>query len=93
LIGPRLAANFLGADHMTPTDAVWIAKDAVAPGSMGLDKTVAAVRSYLGAFLDANLQGKPWDALLLGPSPDFPGVEVVTQNHSLCSLISAEGSE
>jgi dienelactone hydrolase len=85
LQGPRLALNFLGADHMTPTDGIWIAKGAIAQGDMGLDKTVTAVRSFVAAFLDANLQHKRWDALLSGPSIDFPSVEVVTQNQPICS--------
>lgn len=85
LQGPRLALNFLGADNMTPTDGIWIAKGAIAQGDMGLDKTVTAVRSFVAAFLDANLQYKRWDALLSGPSIDFPSVEVVTQNQPICS--------
>ncbi len=85
LQGPRLALNFLGADHMTPTDGIWIAKGGPAQGDMGLDKTVTAVRSFVAAFLDVNLQYKRWDALLSGPSIDFPSVEVVTQNQPICS--------
>lgn len=84
--GPRLAVNFLGADHMTPTDGVWIAKGAIPAGDMGMDKTVSALRRYVSAFLDANLRGTAWDAMLLGPSADFPAAMVTTQNQSLCGV-------
>jgi hypothetical protein len=51
---------------------------------MGRDKTVAAVRDYIAAFLDANLQGKAADRLLTGPSSDYPDAAVTTQKQSLC---------
>jgi len=34
---------------------------------MGPDKTIAAMRDYIAAFLDTNLLGKPSDRLLTGP--------------------------
>src|SRR6266566_8253369 len=42
LRGPRLAVNLRGAEHLTPSDAVWLAKDAIATGAMGPEKTMAA---------------------------------------------------
>ena len=83
LRGPRLAVNLRGAEHLTPSDAVWLAKDAIATGAMGPEKTMAAVRNYIAAFLDANLRGKPFDPLLIGPSSDFPDADVTTQNELL----------
>jgi pimeloyl-ACP methyl ester carboxylesterase len=84
LKGPRLAVNFLGADHMTPTDGIWIAKGAIAPGDMGSDKTISAVRDYVAAFFDAHLRNQPWDPLLLGPSSKYPSAIVTGQNQGLC---------
>ncbi len=84
LRGTRLAVNFKGAEHITPTDAVWLAKGAIRTSAMGRDKTVAAVRDYIAAFLDANLQGKAADRLLTGPSSDYPDAAVTTQKQSLC---------
>ena len=55
LHGTRLAVNLKGAEHITPTDAVWLAGGAIRTGNMGLDKTIATVRDYIAAFLDSNL--------------------------------------
>jgi dienelactone hydrolase len=84
LQGPRLAVNLQGAEHVTLSDAVWIARDAVHTGTMGPDKTVAAVRDYIAAFLDANLRGNSMGPLLMGPSSDYPDAVVTTQGTSLC---------
>jgi dienelactone hydrolase len=83
LHGPRLAVILPGAEHLTPSDAVWLAKGAVKTGNMGPEKTMAVLRNYIAAFLDANLRGKPLDPLLTGPSPDYPEVVVTTQNQLL----------
>jgi dienelactone hydrolase len=85
LHGPRLAVNFQGAEHVTPSDAVWLAKDAVRTGIMGPEKTIGAVRDYIAAFLDTNLRGKPSSTLLRGPSSDYPDAAVTTQKQLLCS--------
>jgi dienelactone hydrolase len=84
LRGPRLAVNLKGAEHLTPSDAVWLAKGAIRTGDMGPDKTVAAMRHYIAAFLDANLRGTPVDDLLTGPSSDYPDAALTTQQQSLC---------
>jgi hypothetical protein len=83
LRGPRLAVNLRGAEHVTPSDLVWLAKGGDKTGSMGPDKTIAAVRSYIAAFLDANLRGRPLDPLLKRPSPEYPDAAVTTQRESL----------
>jgi hypothetical protein len=51
---------------------------------MGAEKTTAAIRDYIAAFLDANLRGKPLDPLLAGPSSDYPDAVVTTQEELLC---------
>jgi len=83
LRGPRLAVNLRGAEHVTPSDLVWLAKGAVKTGSMGPDKTIAAMRSYIAAFLDANLRGQPMSPLLKGPSSEYPDAVVTTEKQSL----------
>jgi hypothetical protein len=52
---------------------------------MGPEKAVKAVRDYITAFLDANLQNKAPDPLLTGPSAEYPDAAVTTQTQSLCS--------
>jgi hypothetical protein len=83
LRGPRLAVNLKGAEHVTPSDALWLAAGAIKTGDMGPDKTIAAVRDYIAAFLDTNLLGKPADPLLTGPSSECRDAEVITQNELL----------
>lgn len=83
LQGPRLIVNLKGAEHVTPSDEVWLAKDVISTGTMGPEKTVAALREYIAAFLDANLLGKPTDPVLTGPSSEYPDAEVITENEPL----------
>lgn len=56
LKGPRFAVNFEGAEHLMPSDAVWLARNAVKTGTMGPDKAVSAVRNYIADFLDVSLR-------------------------------------
>lgn len=84
LRGPRLAVNLKGAEHVTPSDAVWLAKYAVKTGSMGPQKTIAAVRAYVAAFLDANLRGLPASRLLRKDTREYPDVVITTQQQSPC---------
>ena len=83
LQGPRLIVNLKGAEHVTPSDEVWLAKDAIRTGTMGPEKTIAALREYIAAFLDANLLGKPADPILTGLSSEYPDAQVITQNEPL----------
>jgi predicted dienelactone hydrolase len=83
LRGPRTAVNLHGAEHLTTTDAVWLAVGAIKTGTMGPDRTVAAIRNYVAAFLDANLLGKAAGPLLTGPSSEFPDATVTTRKESL----------
>jgi dienelactone hydrolase len=85
LRGPRFAVNLKGAEHLTPSDAVWLAEGAIKTGPMGPEKTIEALRNYIAAFLDTNLRSKPFDPLLTGPSSDYPDAAVTTQKQLLCS--------
>ncbi|HKE87360.1 MAG TPA: choice-of-anchor D domain-containing protein [Vicinamibacterales bacterium] len=78
LRGPRLALNLRGSEHATPSDAVWLASGAVMTGTMTPGRTVAAIRDYVAAFLDAQLQGRPTSRLLMQPSAVYPDVEVTS---------------
>ena len=88
LRGARVAVVFRGAEHLTPSDAVWLG-DSVPPlhvetGTMGQERTVAATRNYVAAFFEAHLLGKPGGLLLNGLSTEFADAAITTQAHSLC---------
>jgi hypothetical protein len=83
LQGPRLAVNLTGAEHVTPSDAVWLARGAIKTGAISPEKTIAVVRDYIAAFLDANLRGKSLDPLLKGLSSEYSDAIVTTQQQSL----------
>jgi len=85
LRGPRLSVNLSGAEHLAPSDAVWLAKGAIETGSMGPEGTVAAIRDHIAAFLDTNLRGRPSDPRLTGLSADYPDAVAVRQGPSSCS--------
>lgn len=90
LRGPRQAVNLQGAEHVAPSDAVWLAKYAINTGTASPDKTVAAIRDYIAAFLDSNLRDRPMDVLLTGTSSDYPDAQVITQEQSLCGRTAVE---
>jgi pimeloyl-ACP methyl ester carboxylesterase len=83
LRGPRVAINLRGAEHVTLSDAVWLAPGAIQTGTMGPEKTVAAVRKYVAVFLDANLLDKPIDPVLTGASSEYPDAVVTTRKELL----------
>jgi dienelactone hydrolase len=84
LTGPRLAVNLSGAEHLTPSDAVWLAKGVIKTGDMGPEKTMAAVRNYIAAFLETNLEGEPPDPLLSGPTTNYRDASITPREQSLC---------
>ena len=90
LRGPRQAVNLQGAEHVTPSDAVWLAKYAINTGTAGPEKTVAAIRDYIAAFLDSNLRDRPMDVLLTGMSSGYPDAQVITQEQSLCGRTAVD---
>jgi len=83
LQGPRLAVNLRGAEHLALSDWIWLTPNAVQVGPMGSERTMAAVRDYVAAFLDANLRHEP-APLLTGASATYPDAVVTTQDQSLC---------
>ncbi len=88
LRGFRFAVNLLGADHMTPSDGVWVTtivpELAIQTGAMGPQKTIAAIRNYVATFFGTNLRGQRLEPLLMGPSSDYPDAVVTSQNQLLC---------
>ena len=98
LHGPRTAINLRGADHFTPTDAIWLFQSlpgfAASVGSMGRTKTIAAIRSYVAAFFEASLHGNA-EAELLNTSA-YPDAIVINQTQALCrsnSISSKRGPQ
>jgi dienelactone hydrolase len=89
LEGPRLAVNLRGTEHVALGDWIWLVRDSVKTGPMGSEKTMAAIRDYIGSFLDHNLRARTLDGtrerLLSGPSADYPDAAVTTQEQPLCS--------
>jgi dienelactone hydrolase len=84
LRGPRVFVNLNGGEHLTPSDAVWLAKFAIQTGPMGPERTVSAIRDYVAAFLDANLRQRPQDPLLTGPSASYRDGVVTTKEQPMC---------
>jgi pimeloyl-ACP methyl ester carboxylesterase len=84
LRGPRFAVNFAGAEHLTSSDAVWLARNAVKTGTMGTDKTIFAIRSYVADFLDTTLRGYSQSPRLTQNTPEFPDVMVSAPAKALC---------
>jgi pimeloyl-ACP methyl ester carboxylesterase len=74
--GVRFSINLTNAEHVAPTDAVWLARGAIRTGRLSPEEAVAAVREYVAAFLDTALQGRSADALLTRPSRTYPGVDI-----------------
>jgi predicted dienelactone hydrolase len=85
LRGPQFVVNFPGAEHVTPSDAVWLAKGAIKTGNMSPEKTIAALRQYIAAFLDANVRGEPPSPRMIGLASDYPDAHLTTQAQFACS--------
>ena len=83
LHGPRLLVNFRDAEHLTPTDLIWLTTDAIKTGRMGPEKTIGAIRDYIVTFLDANLRGLPTTRLLSETPSNIPDVEVISSHQAL----------
>jgi hypothetical protein len=86
--GARVAAMFAGAEHLTPTDAVWLGDYLpalhVETGSLGRDQTIKAIRDFVGSFFSAYLEGKFQGLLLNGLSTEFIDVTVTPKTGALC---------
>src|SRR5215469_4862138 len=92
LHGHRLYVNLNGAEHLTLSDALWLAKGAIKTGPMGPDRTVAAIRDYIAAFLDTNLRDRTVHPLLTGPSAIYPDASVTTEDQLECSQRAPESA-
>jgi len=86
LAGERTVINLAGAEHFALSDAVWLAHGAIKTGTMRPDTTVAAVRDYVAAFLNHNLNGARLNPLLSGPSARYPQADITTRNQSRCMV-------
>ena len=84
LRGPHTFVNVAGAEHLAPSDALWLARGAIASGPMGTDPTLAAIRDDVASFLDTYLREKPIGPLLSIPSSATPDAVVGTGDQS-CS--------
>lgn len=84
LHGPHTFVNLSGAEHLAPSDALWLARGAIAPGPMGTDVTLAGIRDYVAKFLDEHLREGSTHPFLIGPSSNDPNVAVDTGDRS-CS--------
>jgi pimeloyl-ACP methyl ester carboxylesterase len=80
----RFALDLVGAEHLTPSDAVWLANGSVRTGTMGTAKTVTAMRDYVTAFLDFNLGRQPRSDFVERQSSEYPDVRITTRNQMLC---------
>jgi predicted dienelactone hydrolase len=83
LHGPRVFVNLNGAEHLTPSDALWLARGAIATGPMGTDGMLAAIRDEVATFLDTYLRGGP-----IRPestSPSSADANAVTRGDPSCS--------
>jgi hypothetical protein len=73
--------NLKGAEHVAPSDLVWLARSAINTGRMTPEQVVAGTRHSVAAFLDASLRGSPVDPLLMRRSARFPEIEVTAPAH------------
>jgi len=51
---------------------------------MGPEKTIAAMRNYIAAFLDANFRDAAMPNPSTEPSSQYPDAVITTQKQSLC---------
>jgi dienelactone hydrolase len=89
LRGPRMAIAFRGAEHLTPTDAVWmgtvIPELHVEAGLMGPAKTIAALRQAVSTFFQLHLGPQSGDRWPNGFGSAYPDAIETSQNQRLCS--------
>jgi len=86
LRGPRLAVNLRGAEHLTPTDAIWISEGVLGlvapPETTRANTTVAVIRKAVADFFDANLRGNTVRPIT---NVSFGHTAIVTlRNQALC---------
>jgi hypothetical protein len=95
LRGIRLAVNLRGAEHLTPSDAVWLGRAipamSVAVGAAGSARTMAAIRNHVTAFFDSTLRDRPFAPLLAGTTLDSRAVSLTTATQPLCPQLAVRG--
>jgi pimeloyl-ACP methyl ester carboxylesterase len=84
LRGPRTFVNLRGAEHLTPSDAIWLAKGVIKTGPMGPEKTVAVIREQIAGFMDANLREQSLTSSTTTPPSDQADLTVVRDGESPC---------
>ncbi len=85
LTGARLAVNLPGAEHIAPSDAVWLARGAIKTGTMHPDTAIAAMRDFMAAFLDQHLRGRRYNALPQERSALYPAIGISAGHPAQCS--------
>jgi predicted dienelactone hydrolase len=85
LRGVRATVNLTGADHIALSDAVWLGSGAIATGSMGIEKTIAAIRETSAAFLEAAFRGASVDVRAFRAVTNDTNAVVTMQGQSPCS--------
>ena len=85
--------NLDGAEHLTPSDAVWLATPAIRTGDLGLNETVATVRDYTAAFLYTNLRDYRLSPLLAKSATLRFGVTLTGQSDSRCGKALVDAGE
>jgi len=92
LHGIRLAVNLRGAEHLTPSDAIWLGRVipgmAVAAGAGGSARTIAAIRNHVTSFFDSTLRDRP---VAPGITLDNHAVTVTTTTQPLCPQLAEKG--
>ena len=68
LRGPHTFVSLRGAEHLAPSDALWLARGAIAAGPMGTDGALAAIRDDVASFLDTYLRERSSRRLVSNPS-------------------------
>jgi dienelactone hydrolase len=95
LRGIRRAVNLRGAEHLTPSDAVWLGRAipgmAVAAGAAGSARTIAAIRNQVTAFFDSALRDRPFAFSLTGVTLDNRAVTVTAATQPLCHQLAEKG--
>jgi len=80
LRGPRIAVTLENSDHVAPSDAVWLAPNAVATGNLSVREYMATVRESVARFLDLHLRGNAETRLLSSPFAEHAGLAITANS-------------
>jgi dienelactone hydrolase len=81
----RTAIDLTGAEHAAMSDAIWLAPAAAATGPMGIDGTIAAIRSVSAEFLNQVFTGTVADGPAIRALVNNPRAVVTLRDQSRCS--------